>query len=153
MPRTTRARAASIAIALLLGPGLAPSPSSAQDARAAKGADRRAYALTGARVLAAPGKTIDSGVVVVRGGVIEAVGPAGTPIPADAEVVDLSGASSTPRSSTRTSRRTGSPGSRAASRATRARSPRRRPRPRRRDRPSHPVSAVRADERVLTRSR
>jgi len=56
-----------------------------------KGADRRAYALTGARVLAAPGKTIDSGVVVVRGGVIEAVGPAGTPIPADAEVIDLSG--------------------------------------------------------------
>ncbi|MET0619506.1 MAG: amidohydrolase family protein [Thermoanaerobaculia bacterium] len=53
--------------------------------------DRNAYALTGARVIAAPGKVFDSGVVVVRGGVIEAVGPAGTAIPADATVIDVSG--------------------------------------------------------------
>ena len=56
------------------------------------GADRLAFALTGARVVAAPGRVIDPGVVVVRGGVIEAVGPAGkTAIPADARVFDLSG--------------------------------------------------------------
>jgi imidazolonepropionase-like amidohydrolase len=53
--------------------------------------DRNAYALTGGRVLVAPGRVIESGVVVVRGGVIEAVGPAGTPIPSDATVIDVSG--------------------------------------------------------------
>ena len=53
--------------------------------------DRNAYALTGARVIAAPGQVFESGVVVVRGGVIEAVGPAGTAIPSDASVIDVSG--------------------------------------------------------------
>src|SRR2546428_11422562 len=54
--------------------------------------DRLAYALTGARVIAAPGRVIENGVVVVRGGVIEAVGPQGkTSIPADARVFDLKG--------------------------------------------------------------
>ena len=42
-------------------------------------------------MIAAPGKVFESGVVVVRGGVIEAVGPAGTAIPADASVIDVSG--------------------------------------------------------------
>jgi imidazolonepropionase-like amidohydrolase len=56
------------------------------------GRDRQATALTGGRVLAAPGKVYDPGVVVLRGGVIEAVGPAGsTSIPADARVVDVKG--------------------------------------------------------------
>ena len=53
--------------------------------------DRNAYALTGGRVIVAPGRVIESGVVIVRGGVIESVGPAGTAIPSDAFVVDLSG--------------------------------------------------------------
>src|SRR5215467_11177657 len=53
--------------------------------------DRLAYALTGAKVIAAPGRVIENGVVVVRGGVIEAVGPQGTAIPADARVFDLKG--------------------------------------------------------------
>jgi imidazolonepropionase-like amidohydrolase len=54
--------------------------------------DRLSYALTGARVIAAPGRVIENGVVVVRGGIIEAVGPQGkTPIPADARVFDLKG--------------------------------------------------------------
>jgi len=58
----------------------------------APGADRAAYALTGGRVIVSPGHAVDPGVVVVRGGVIEAVGPAGsTPIPADARVFDLHG--------------------------------------------------------------
>ncbi len=56
------------------------------------GSDRLAYALEGARVIVSPGKVFDPGVVVVRGGVIEAVGPAGsTPIPADARVIDVKG--------------------------------------------------------------
>ena len=56
------------------------------------GADRLGYALSGGRVIVAPGRVIDPGVVVVRGGVIEAVGPVGkTPIPADARVIDVQG--------------------------------------------------------------
>jgi cytosine/adenosine deaminase-related metal-dependent hydrolase len=43
-------------------------------------------------VIAAPGRVIDPGVVVIRGGVIEAVGPEGkTAIPADARVFDRKG--------------------------------------------------------------
>jgi imidazolonepropionase-like amidohydrolase len=54
--------------------------------------DRLASALTGARVLVAPGKVFDPGVVVVRGGVIEAVGAEGSVrVPADARVYDLTG--------------------------------------------------------------
>jgi imidazolonepropionase-like amidohydrolase len=56
------------------------------------GSDRLAYALTGGRVIVAPGQVVDPGVVVVRGGVIEAVGPAGsTLIPPDARVLDVKG--------------------------------------------------------------
>ena len=39
--------------------------------------DRLSFALTGARVVAAPGLTFDPGVVVVRGGIVEAVGAEG----------------------------------------------------------------------------
>ena len=54
--------------------------------------DRLAFALTGARVIAAPGRAFDRGVVVVRGGVIEAVGSEGSvSIPADARVYDVRG--------------------------------------------------------------
>jgi imidazolonepropionase-like amidohydrolase len=54
--------------------------------------DRLASALTGARVIVGPGKVFDPGVVVVRGGVIEAVGAEGSVrIPADARVYDLKG--------------------------------------------------------------
>ncbi|HEY1434089.1 MAG TPA: hypothetical protein VGG65_01860 [Thermoanaerobaculia bacterium] len=56
------------------------------------GRDRLAYALTGGRILVAPGHVIDPGVVIVRGGVIEAVGPAAsTTIPADARILDMKG--------------------------------------------------------------
>jgi imidazolonepropionase-like amidohydrolase len=54
--------------------------------------DRLAFALTGGRVIAAPGRVFDPGVVVLRGGVIEAVGPAGkVAVPADARVFDVRG--------------------------------------------------------------
>ena len=54
--------------------------------------DRLAFALAGGRVIVAPGRVVDPGVVVIRGGVIEAAGAAGqTPIPPDARVYDLKG--------------------------------------------------------------
>ena len=48
------------------------------------------YAIRGARIVTAAGAPIDSGTVVIRRGVIEAVG-AGVSIPSDAEVVEGSG--------------------------------------------------------------
>src|SRR5713226_1252858 len=54
--------------------------------------DRLATALTGGRVMASPCQVIERGVVVIRGGVIEAVGPEGKiAIPPDARVLDLHG--------------------------------------------------------------
>jgi hypothetical protein len=54
--------------------------------------DRLCYALTGAKVITAPGRVIDPGVVVIRGGVFEAVGAQGQVlIPADARVFELKG--------------------------------------------------------------
>ncbi len=56
------------------------------------GSDRLAFALTGGRVILAPGHVVDPGVVVVRGGVIEAAGPAATTtVPPDARVIDAKG--------------------------------------------------------------
>jgi len=144
MPRLSRALAALAAV-LLLAPGA--SPSSAQDAR---GADRRAYALKGARVLAAPGKSIDGGVVVVRGGVIESVGPAGSAIPPDAQVIDLSGrvvhaafidaSVSADRLAGKARRKPRDDGEGAAPKPAAARTV---------GPSAHPVSAVRSEERVL----
>jgi imidazolonepropionase-like amidohydrolase len=55
------------------------------------------YALTNARVVTAPGKVLEKGTVVVRGGVIEAVGASGSvAVPADAQVIDLSGKTVSP---------------------------------------------------------
>lgn len=48
------------------------------------------YALTGARVVVSPGEVIDGGTVVVRDGLIEAVGRAIEP-PPDATLIDLTG--------------------------------------------------------------
>ncbi len=73
----------SLLLVLLAFPASAAGPS---------GSDRLAYALEGGRVIVSPGHVIDPGVVVVRGGVIEAVGPAGsTPVPADARGIDVKG--------------------------------------------------------------
>jgi imidazolonepropionase-like amidohydrolase len=48
------------------------------------------YAIRGARILTAAGAPLDSGTIVMRGGVIEAVGAA-VAIPSDAEVIEGSG--------------------------------------------------------------
>ena len=77
-----RVLACSLAFFLSLAAATAQGP----------GSDRLAYAVTGGRVILAPGHVVDPGVVVVRGGVIEAAGPAGsTPVPADARVIDAKG--------------------------------------------------------------
>ncbi len=55
------------------------------------------YALVNARVVTAPGKVIEKGTVVVRGGVIAAVGASGSvAVPADAAVMDLAGQTVSP---------------------------------------------------------
>src|SRR3954466_8740579 len=48
------------------------------------------FALTNLRIVPEPGKTIEKGTIVVRDGVIEAVG-ADAKAPADARIVDLAG--------------------------------------------------------------
>jgi amidohydrolase family protein len=45
----------------------------------------RVHALTGARIVVAPGRVIDKGTIILRDGIIEAVGKA-VPIPADARI-------------------------------------------------------------------
>src|SRR5213594_3478662 len=48
------------------------------------------FALTGARIVPVSGKPMDKGTIVIRNGVIEAVG-ANVQIPADARVLDFAG--------------------------------------------------------------
>ena len=51
-----------------------------------------AYAITGAKVVTAPGKVLDPGTIVVRRGVIEAVGlTKDVTVPYDAEIIDGKG--------------------------------------------------------------
>jgi len=51
-----------------------------------------AYAITGAKVVAAPGKTYEPGTILIRRGLIEAVGPAkDVAVPYDAETIDGKG--------------------------------------------------------------
>jgi len=51
-----------------------------------------AYAITGAKVVAAPGKTYEPGTIVIRRGIIEAVGPVkDVQVPYDAETIDGKG--------------------------------------------------------------
>src|SRR5262249_14199469 len=60
-----------------LGLAAAWSPVSADDRSSlGSGSYPAAYAIQGAKVIAAPGKVFDPGTIVVRRGVIEAVGPA-----------------------------------------------------------------------------
>lgn len=55
-------------------------------AAAAHGAAPRIHAITGARIVTAPGKVIESGTIVLRDGLVEAVGPKVT-APPDATVI------------------------------------------------------------------
>src|SRR5215471_17658690 len=70
-------RSASVALAALLALGLFSLPASA--------ATPRVHAIVGARIVTGPGQVIENGTVVMRDGVITAVG-ANVPVPADARV-------------------------------------------------------------------
>ena len=88
MKRALRSRGATVLAGLVLALSL-PLRGGPSEVRSG---DRLAYALTGARVIAAPGRMIESGVIIVRGGVLVAVGPQGqTPVPADARVFEMKG--------------------------------------------------------------
>jgi len=88
-PGPARERVALAALAACAAALLSLAAFGSSDVRSG---DRLSFALTGGRVITAPGRAIDRGVVVVRGGVIEAVGAEGkTTIPADARVFDVSG--------------------------------------------------------------
>ncbi|HEU4437371.1 MAG TPA: amidohydrolase, partial [candidate division Zixibacteria bacterium] len=50
----------------------------------------RVFALTNAKLVLSPGNTIEKGTLIIREGVIEAVGPHVT-IPADATILDMKG--------------------------------------------------------------
>src|SRR5438552_3332060 len=142
---------ARLALAAAAGCAAALFSLGAGAASAVRSGDRFSFALTGARVLAAPGRTFDPGVVVVRGGVIEAVGaPGQVAVPADARTYDLRGqvvhaAFVDPYV----------PADRLAGKKPRGPSdeeelPPENPAPRRTQGPAtHPLSSVRADERVV----
>ena len=74
---------------LALLTGALTSPLAAQTQRVA-GFEPRAFALTGARLVAAPGDEIENGTLVIRDGVIAAVGQ-DIEIPGDADVIELKG--------------------------------------------------------------
>src|SRR4030088_3268696 len=57
--------------------------------------DPRVHALTNARIVAAPGKTIEKGTILIRDGVIVGAGP-DVKIPAEARVWDLAGKTFSP---------------------------------------------------------
>ncbi len=71
-----------VASGLLLAPGLTAQRTAAEPLRT--------WAITGARVVPVSGSTLERGTIVVRGGVISAVG-ANVAVPADAQVIDGAG--------------------------------------------------------------
>jgi hypothetical protein len=73
--RRTGVVQAALAVAVLLGA-----------VAAAQGGAPRIHAITGARIVTAPGKVIESGTIVLRDGLVEAVGPKVT-APPDATVI------------------------------------------------------------------
>ncbi len=80
--RTQTAAAAIACLAAIAGAGIA------------RAEPPRIYAITGAKVHAAPDRLVENGTIVVRDGLIEAVGPA-LAAPADAHVIDAQGMSVT----------------------------------------------------------
>jgi hypothetical protein len=76
--------------ALLLAAGAVAAPPSTKPVEGLRDNTPAVWALTNARIVTEPGKVIDKGTVVVRDGVIAAVG-ADVPPPADARVLDMAG--------------------------------------------------------------
>ncbi len=86
-PRHARARDARPTTALVLA-GLLVLASAAVPAEASQ--QRQAWAITGATVIISPGNSIENATVVLRDGLIEAVG-AEVPAPPDARLIDGAG--------------------------------------------------------------
>ncbi len=93
MPAILRAcRLKPVALLVAAGITVAASALVSHSADDKLGYEPVAYAIKGAKVFVAPGRTIDTGTVVVRKGVIEAIGPADSvKIPYDAEVIEGKG--------------------------------------------------------------
>jgi imidazolonepropionase-like amidohydrolase len=94
--RTPLARLRGVALlvapVLLFALALLPALPAAGRAGEVRSGDQFAFALVGGKVITAPGRILDPGVVVVRGGVIQAVGaPGKTAIPEDARVFEMKG--------------------------------------------------------------
>jgi len=90
LPRLVRPKPAAVALAAAITVALAALPLRSADFRLDY--QPAAYAIRGADVVVSPGRTIAGGTVVVRKGVIEAVGPAdAVKIPYDAETIDGKG--------------------------------------------------------------
>ncbi len=79
----------AFALALAASFLAAPTPSAAADRP--KASLEGVFALKGGRVVTVTGNVIESGLVVVRDGIIESVGPATGSVPFDAEIVDTTG--------------------------------------------------------------
>jgi imidazolonepropionase-like amidohydrolase len=77
-------------LALLLSAISSPAQVTTAPKQGIRENDPRLHALTNARIVAAPGKTIEKGTVLIRDGVIVEAGP-DVKIPADARVWDLAG--------------------------------------------------------------
>ena len=86
MPRVYPRIATVVAMSIVLLPVLAFGPSSARAQRNALDS----YAITNARIVPVSGPPIASGTVVIRDGLIVAVG-AGLTAPADARIIDGAG--------------------------------------------------------------
>jgi hypothetical protein len=86
-----RAAVLAVALAAAVAP-VAPSAAVAPMAPSAGATPqaRSAYAITGATVITAPGNTVENATVVIRDGLIEAVG-AGVTAPPDARLIDGTG--------------------------------------------------------------
>ncbi len=78
--------------ALLLAPAAHAAPrESTTPIEGLRDASPRTHAFTGARIVVAPGRVIERGTLIVRDGVVAAVGD-NVPVPADARVWDVGGA-------------------------------------------------------------
>lgn len=90
MMRWNSRRLASLTLGLSLVSLSFADPTSTAPPRALRENTPSTFALTGARIVVAPGQTIDKGTIVFRDGVIVAVGPDVQP-PADSRLIDLGG--------------------------------------------------------------
>src|SRR5437762_14207162 len=77
-------------LALLLSAIVSPAQVTTAPKQGIRENDPRLHALTNARIIAAPGKTIEKGTVLIRDGIIVEVGP-DIKVPAEARVWDLAG--------------------------------------------------------------